>query len=510
MPDGAITEPEGRQGNGPGQDQDGGTRIRASRYTVLVPLTGGRHLAYNTFSQAFALWDARDKALWDRLDRPQGRPFEPAYRGFVQGGFVVNAAARERRAVRQSYERARHDDGHMMVTIAPTLSCNFGCHYCFQGVDKPLTKMTPRVRAATKTWLKDRLQGRRSFHLTWYGGEPLMDMEAIWDISAEAIRHCDANGIRYSSMMISNGYKMTVPVAEKLKAARVAKVQITIDGDEATHDSRRHLTSGRGTFQRILDNIKAVTERGLLKVSVRVNIDGQNEAQARALLDVLQAQGLGIRNGVSVYFAPVESVAEAAGDGCTSCLSKTDYADVENRLQERAFEMGLMAMPRPPRHLGLCTAVKPNSYVVVPNGDLHKCWDTVMDPALRVGSVIGASRRSDAVTEAMWNAWSPFDNEICGSCMLLPACAGACAFKFVHNDYASGETGKLPCPSLKFNMAEQLFLRARARGFVSDDDWDEANSPTVKGAGMLTGTRHTLDSVGAVHDALRSRPDPSA
>ena len=391
----------------------------------------------------------------------------------------------------------------MMLTIAPTLSCNFGCHYCFQGLDKPLTKMTPKVREATKAFVLDRLKGKRSFHMTWYGGEPLMDQEAIWDVSEEAIRYCDENGIKYTSMMISNGYKMTVPVAEKLRKARVSRVQITIDGDEAAHDSRRHLTSGRGTFHKIIDNIKAVTDRKLLKVSVRVNIDGQNETEALALLDILHANGLGIRNGVSVYFAPVESVAENAG-GCDSCLSKTDYGDVESRLQALAFEKGLMAMPKMPRFLGLCTAVKPNSYVVVPNGDLHKCWDTVMDSRLRVGSVMGNTRKKDIGTEAMWNNWSPFENEVCGSCQLLPACGGACAFKFVHNDYASGEAGKLPCPSLKFNMAEQLFLRAKARGFVTDDDWHQKNSPTVNDDGLLTGNRHTLDSVGAVHHALRA------
>jgi len=484
-------------------EQETRMQIKPSAYTVLVPLSGNRQLAYNTVSQAFSVWDARDEALWQDLVQAGELGFGAAYRPFVQGGYVVNAKADEFRTVRGNYERARHNDGHMMITVAPTLSCNFGCHYCFQGLDKPLTKMTPKVREATKAYILDQLQGRRSFHLTWYGGEPLMDMETIWDVSAEATRYCDENGIKYSSMMISNGYRMTVPVAEKLKEARVAKVQITIDGDQEMHDSRRHLTSGRGTFQKILDNIKAVTERRLLKISVRINIDGQNETQARALLDILEANGLGIHNGVSVYFAPVESVAEAA-DGCTSCLPKTEYADLENRLHLLAFEKGLIALPKVPRHLGLCTAVKPNSFVVVPNGDLHKCWDTVMDSKLRVGSVMGSTRKSDQRTEAMWNAWSPFENEVCSNCQLLPACAGACAFKFVHNDYASGETGKLPCPSIKFNMAEQLFLRAKARGFVNDDDWDQKNSPTVKGDGMLTGTRHTLDSVGAIHDALRS------
>lgn len=487
------------------------TMIAPSRYTILVPLRGDRHLAYNTRSQSFSVWDADDVALWTDLEAAGELPFSAAWRGFVQGGYVINAAADERAALRQHYDRARNNDGHMMITIAPTLSCNFGCHYCFQGVDKPLTRMTPKVREATKTWLLGQLKGRKSFHLTWYGGEPLMDQQTIWEVSEAAIAYCEDHDIKYTSMMISNGYKMTVPVAEKLRAARVSKVQITIDGDEATHDSRRHLTSGRGTFRQIIDNIKAVTERKLLKVSVRVNIDGQNEVEARTLLDILKANGLGVHNGVTVYFAPVESVAEAASGGCDDCLSKTDYAETEARLQNLAFEMGLMPLPRMPRYLGMCTAVKPNSYVIVPNGDLHKCWDTVMDSTLRVGSIMNNTRRTDAATESMWNTWSPFENPVCSDCKVLPACAGACAFKFVHNDYASGESGKLPCPSLKFNMAEQLFLRARARGFVTDDDWDQSNSPTVKADGtMLTGTRHTLDSVGAVHSALQDLPDTPA
>ncbi len=476
--------------------------IKPSRYTVLVPLRGNRHLAYNTMSRAFAIWDAEDLVRWNALCDAGALPFSHRYRPFIQGGFVFNAEADEIATLRASYDKVRNNNGHLMVTIAPTLSCNFGCHYCFQGLDKPLTRMTPKVREATQAFLLDRLKGARSFHLTWYGGEPLMDQQTIWEVSAAAIRHCDDNDIRYTSMMISNGYQMTVPVAEKLRDARVGKVQITIDGDEATHDSRRHLTSGRGTFRRIIDNIKAVTARDLLKVSVRVNIDGQNEAEALALLEILRAEGLGIRTGVSVYFAPVESVAENAG-GCGDCLSKTGYAETENRLHQAAFEAGLMALPKVPRFLGLCTAVKPNSYVVVPNGDLHKCWDTVMDPARRVGSVMGGHRKSDAPTEAMWNAWTPFDNPVCGDCTLLPACGGACAFKFVHNDYASGETGKLPCPSLKFNMAEQLFLRARAKGVVEEGDWDPARSPTVREDGMLTGQRHTMDSVGAVYRSLQ-------
>jgi hypothetical protein len=134
--------------------------IKPSQYTVLVPLKGARHLAYNTVAQSFSIWDAKDIALWRDLESNGALRYDARYRGFVQGGYVVNADADEREALRASYDKVRNNDGHMMLTIAPTLSCNFGCHYCFQGLDKPLTKMTPKVREATKSFLIDSLKGK--------------------------------------------------------------------------------------------------------------------------------------------------------------------------------------------------------------------------------------------------------------------------------------------------------------------------------------------------------------
>lgn len=475
--------------------------IKPSRYTILVPLRGDQHLAYNTVSQAFSVWDADDFALWSELIRKGSAPFAPSHRPFMQGGYVLNAAADELAEVRKAYEAQRNYDGHVMLTIAPTLACNFACHYCFQGLDKPFNKMIPKVTEATKAYIRNHLEGRKSLHVTWYGGEPLMARDTIYDIAGDTIDFCDANEIKYSSYMISNGYHLTPSVAKKLQQLRVSGVQITIDGDEESHDSRRHLTSGRGSFARILENVKAIAADRLMSVSIRVNMDGQNETEARALLDILHENGLGIHNGISVYFAPVENVAEAS-KACDNCFSKAKYAGIEDKMQAIAFEKGLMSLPKAPSFLGICQAMRSNSYVIVPNGDLHKCWDTVMDPRLRVGSVLGNTRQNDAKTEALWNEWTPFDNPVCSSCTLLPSCAGFCAFKFVHNDYASGEAAKLPCPSWKFNMAEKLFRRAKEKKIISDADWDPELSPTVKEDGMLTGDRHSFETVETVYKGL--------
>lgn len=478
-----------------------GLLVKPSRYSVVVPLARGRALAYNTVSRALAVWSAQDLAVWHALETAGQGAMTRALAEFARGGFVVNQAADEVRSLERAFEGARADDSSAMVTIAPTLSCNFGCHYCFQGQDKPFSKMTDRTIAATKAYIRENTRHARQIHVTWYGGEPLMHKAAIWDLSEDIQAYCRAEKKTYRASMISNGFLLTRPVAERLAALKVEKVQITLDGSQPVHDGRRHLTSGGGSYAKIVENIEAITRDGLMRVSIRINIDSENEHEALNLLADLQACGFGVHRGVSVYFAPVESVAEASGV-CSGCLSKTDYAEAELRLQAAAFDMGLMGTPRPPKFLGLCTAMKHNSFVVVPNGDIHKCWDTVMDATKRVGTVHGAVRKRDDVTRAAWQGFSPFDNAVCRDCALLATCAGACAFKFVHNDYASGESGQLPCPSWKNNISEQLFARAKAQGVLEDADWDPDLSPTHRVPAIARAARHSVDTMQTIHAQL--------
>ena len=71
-----------------------------------------------------------------------------------------------------------------------------------------------------------------------------------------------------------------------------------------------------------------------------------------------------------------------------------------------------------------------------------------------------------------WLQWTPFDNETCKNCKLLPNCAGACAYKFVHAELTRGEAAVLPCPSWKYNIKERLLNRAIAMGAITAEDVD--------------------------------------
>lgn len=150
-------------------------------------------------------------------------------------------------------------------------------------------------------------------------------------------------------------------------------------------------------------------------------------------------------------------------------MSKGEYGRLEAELVRLAFDHGLTGLPYPPRFHGTCAAVRPNGLVVTPTGALHKCWDTVTWSQHAVGSIFDPESAHSPRAER-WNAWTPFQNETCRNCKLLPSCAGACAYKFLHAKDTRGEAAVLPCPSWKYNMVERLLLRAEKTGAITADD----------------------------------------
>jgi uncharacterized protein len=448
----------------------------ASRYNVLVGLRAGRTLAYNSMSGATAVWEPEDTAAFEAVTRGEGigdlADAEARVRDLSYGGFVVRDDVDELSLLNEQYSSARNDPGRMVLTITPTLICNFGCDYCFQGPDKPAGRMSAAVQDRVIELVERSSDSLRKLHVTWYGGEPLLGRGVISSLSERLITLCEKRDIAYDAMIVTNGYGLSREVAQELYDHRVLGAQVTLDGAKADHDERRCLLSGRGSFERIVENMRAVVDAVPLHITVRVNIDSRNVDGIDSLLEQLAQRGFARRRTFGVYFAPVEAITEGCHSIAGACMSKRDYGALEARLTRRAFELGLTSLPYPPRFRGLCGALRPKGWVVLPSGDLHKCWDTVAWPEQRVGNVYELDRLAGDDRVMRWEGWSPFDNPVCRGCKLLPSCAGSCAHKFLNAEQTLGEAAALPCPSWKYNLKERIVFTAERSGAISADDYD--------------------------------------
>jgi uncharacterized protein len=450
----------------------------ASRYNVIVNLRGGRALVYNSLSGATAILDPREYDLLTRAASAKLSKTNEATKTLLYGGFVVDDAMDELAVVEAEYRHQRYDTSGMVLTIAPTLACNFGCDYCFQGAHKPSGQMSIEVQDAVVGFVQKFAPTLKRLHVAWYGGEPLLAHNVIEMLSDRIIDVCAGAAISYDAMIVTNAYRLTPEIATSLYTRHVTVAQVTLDGTADYHDGRRALLGGQGTFERIIGNVCAVVDKVPLRIVIRINIDSRNSEGIPSLLCQLHDLGLAHRPNFSVYFAPVEAITEGCHGVAHACMSKSTYAALETDLHRQAFELGLAPLPYPKRFRGLCGALRPRGFVVVSNGDLHKCWDTVSMPQARVGTIFDTNVVDDNEQSKAWAQWSPFQNNSCRNCKLLPSCAGSCAHKLINPNQTLGEAASLPCPSWKYHIKERIVMIAERTGTITAKDYERSEVST--------------------------------
>ena len=451
-----------------------------SKYNIRIPLRNGRALIYNSSTNRMALLSEEEMRTLDGVAKAAPGEVDPEVAERLENdGMAISDSIDELERLQQTYTAQRFDPSNMILSIAPTMACNFKCDYCYQGQDKPSQTMSTEVQDAIVKLVASISGEVKNLNIGWYGGEPLLRSKLIMDMSDRMMRICDDNGMNYSAMLVTNGYKLDLEAARNLHERGVTWIQITLDGTPEYHNTRRYLLSGKGSFERIIDNLKAIVDEVPITYAIRVNIDDRNHGDIHKLIEHMTESELGHRKNLKMYFAPIEAMTEGCHvvEGVT--LTKSKYGELETELYRHGYKAGLTTLPHPPRFHGICGAVRPNGIVVLPNGDLHKCWDTVSDPKRKVGSIFAPQELSNSLLVKKWLNWTPFDNASCRNCKLLPSCAGGCGYKFVHAESTRGEAAVLPCPSWKYNIKERLLWQAIGVGKVKEDDYDPEQVKTV-------------------------------
>jgi uncharacterized protein len=469
----------------------GAPTLVTSRFNILVALADGGALIFNSMTRAMSRLTTVELALYRTLEREGSAGVDSQTSNIDldqlhHDGFLVPESRDELAAFRAHYYAARQSTDTMTLTIAPTMACNLACGYCFQGQQKDLRKIGSDVPDAIYDLVAHHSDHLSGLNIAWYGGEPLMGKETIFALSDRLISLCDKKNINYSASIVTNGYFLTSEVAQQLYTRRCTYAQVTIDGVRDTHDRMRPLLSGRGSWDRIMGNLDAVLDSTPMAINVRVNVGQSNVNECGTLLEEFEKRNFAAKGKFSVYFAPIDASTPEAGSAYEDALAKSAYSKAVLGLGEQARVAGFAGMITPPAGImGMCVAAQDQGYVIAPNGDVHKCWETAHDPDKRTGTIFEPEGLKGSPNAQLWDAWSPFDNPVCTSCRILPMCGGHCPHRFVYAD--SGDSNSLPCPDWKWNTAEYLFARAKALGAVSDDQW-LAHQATV--TAEQSGRRH--------------------
>lgn len=372
---------------------------------------------------------------------------------FVELGFLVNSAEEEKKEMLGFMDELNAINKTFKAILVMNLDCNLACKYCFEGKRKGKFYMSRETADLFIDFVKNNaLSNMDETKITFYGGEPLLSIELIIYISERLKSLAEADGIKYSFSLITNGTLLSPAVVKELRPFGLTSADITIDGPKTVHDRFRPFKSGKGTFDTIVRNIKDVCD--MINIHIGGNYIKDNYSEFPSLLDYLLDNGLTPVRISSLNFYPVikESPEFALPDFTGGCVSINEpwLFDAGIFLRGEILKRGYgtqKIIPSP------CMMELNDSLVVNYDGGFYKCPGLIGREEFRVGDIktgIKDYRQSHNLDN-----WK---NDECLNCSYLPLCFGGCRYMKLVRD---GDMNGLDC--------KKLYLDATLNALIYQD-----------------------------------------
>jgi uncharacterized protein len=401
-----------------------------------------------------------------------------------ENGFLVEDRQTEQRSLNDYLTGVKNDASELSVTLLTTLQCNFACDYCYQGdhgdYNERAEKMPLETAVRVGDWIErelDRVQPER-FVLTFFGGEPLLNVPVMYLLAERMARACEARGVRLLINIITNGLLLTEAIVDRMLPFGLNGIKITLDGDRDAHNRMRPLRGGQGTFDRIIENIRKVA--GRCRIAIGGNFDESTIDSYPALLDFLKQQDFADKL-VKVNFKPIvraepvapkgiipltliaaaapgapgakenfkgtcmTSVGSGAGKACDSCGG---LEDKWTALREDTKRHGFSTNDGVPK--GMCHVHRTHAHTIGPEGSLYACPGFTGQLAMSTGHI---DDRKEALRESAFEKFARLHPwKECGDCAFIPTCAGGCVAA------SHSQTGDMNTPTCHKSSFESALI----------------------------------------------------
>ncbi len=301
------------------------------------------------------------------------------------------------------------------VEVEPIGACNLVCGHCF--VELSGRRMTTDTFEAV-------LEGAvrlGAVEMSFNGGEPLLHPNILNFIE----RARDA-GLRV--VLYTNGTRVKPEIADRLAAAQLAKVAISLDGFADAHDSLR----GPGTFARAHEGVRMLTARGV-PVQATIMVHPGNASDIDTFVHTCRA-AWGVR------WVRLSTVAPLGRGSSRPDLLPTDELFMEHMEPPTC---STIAVPG-----GLPCLAGIDKLYVGAGGDVHGCH--LFDTAVPLGWLSDRSlwdiyHSPEGPTANVVRAFDPASLTGCAGCEQLSACKGGCRARAFRTSADLGAADPVAC-----------------------------------------------------------------
>ncbi len=406
--------------------------MKLSQFTVALndyPKTD-HHLLYHTLSRALM---EVDKAGWNMLqnlsiDGPTNAGALAFLKELQTQGFIVEKSINEGESYLGYLNQSTSQlGGELNVTLLTNLQrCPLACSYCYQKGTHTGERLAGDLSEECLKFIKGHCLklGVERLFISYYGSEPLSNPKAILSTATELQEFCREQGIHFRFGMVTNGVLLTRKIVEKLLPLGFVQAQITIDGNQQTHDASRPYQSGKGTYSTIMRNLSQYA--GLIHTTVLCVLNESRIDAAYELIDTLALEGYPQRQ-VRITFSPVmptndnETIeaAQSSLDTAQILIEEKKIAVEIAKLSIYAAKKGLHDDLRPQHTWCAMQRHDGRNITLDPSGKIYTCPTFIgRDKKYEAGHISGEIGGIDLVLKEQYAR-----SEQCLSCQYLPICA---------------------------------------------------------------------------------------
>lgn len=363
--------------------------------------------------------------------------------------------------------------------------CNMDCEYCFAGKGDYSGKsgiMDLETGKRALDFLVENSGSRRNLEVDFFGGEPLIN----WDVCKELVAYGreleKKHNKKFNFTLTTNGVLIDEDVIE-FSNREMTNVVLSLDGRKETHDRMRHSKSGEGTYDRIINNFKALvdsrtdTEKAEERRSSEYYMRGTYTTYNKDFAsDVLAMADMGFKETSIEPVVSDPDVPYALHEDDLPQLYK-EYERLAIEMLEREkrgegfnfyhYTLDLTGGPCIYKRVAGC-GVATEYLAVTPDGDLYPCHQFVGDDEMIVGNIYEGITHPKTV-EIFTGGNNVYTRDKCRDCWARLYCAGGCAANNYHSNGDINKVYEFGC-RLHRKRIECALMLAAARSEMNEQD----------------------------------------
>ncbi|MBI9101457.1 MAG: radical SAM protein [Spirochaetales bacterium] len=341
------------------------------------------------------------------------------------------------------------DQSEIQIFWVPTYGCNFACSYCYQDQYAPSPAgNTMEVQKAFFDYVKKEFAGRQKY-ITVFGGEPLLPGEGQKKLVIDLIERANEAGL--SLAFVTNGYSLTeyIPI---LKKGSIREIQVTLDGIGETHDQRRPLKTGGGSYKTIVEGIDQAIKAGLT-INLRAVLDRDNVNDLPKLAALARKRGWLETGLLKTQLGRNYELHSCQTDRNRLYDRVSMYKDIHDLIKDDSsildFHKPAFSLSRflaeqgklPDPLFDSCPGCK-TEWAFDYTGNIYSCTATVGKSGEELGTFFPVVTKKQEIIEE-WEERDVSTIPECAGCSLQLACGGGCA------SVAKNKNGRVQSPDCR-------------------------------------------------------------